>query len=146
MDANIFIHAYWKPRKKIIAPKTKWMKAEAKNIVTQINNQENLFCISLLQMSEIANILKSAMTWDQLKDFLWGLISNPSIDLVEISKAQFISAVDKITEFGMDPNDITAYLIMQEKEISEIFTFDQHFGQLPGITVLPLMPDFFNGE
>ncbi len=91
VDANIFIHAYWKPRKTNLSPKTQWAKAEAKKIVTKINDKSGSFCISLIQLTEIANILKTAMTWEQLKLFLWGVISNPSI---EIGQIDFIPEID----------------------------------------------------
>ncbi len=140
VDANLFIHAYWKPRKPVLAPKTQWIKAEAKKIVTQINEENGSFCISLIQLSEVSNILKTVMTWDQLKDFLWGLISNPSIEVVEVNLAQYVSAIDKISELRMHPNDILAYLIMQDRKITEIYTFDQNFNRLSGITILPRAP------
>ena len=145
LDANLFIHAYYKPKKgKILSPKVKWIKEEAKKIIQKINDEEGEFCISLIQLSEIVNLLKSAMSWEQLKQFLMGLISNNAIEIVEISRLLYINAIDKITKYNMDANDISAYLIMKEKNINQIYTFDKHFQNFGDINCLPETPDEFN--
>jgi predicted nucleic acid-binding protein len=43
----------------------------------------------------------------------------------------------------MDSNDISAYLLMKEKKIKQIYTFDLHYEKLTDITRLPKLPDKF---
>jgi len=144
LDANIFIYAYFKPKKgKVLSDKIKWCKHEAKEIVKKINEEENTYCISLIQLSEVVNLLKSAMSWEDLQKFIMGLISNKSIETVEISKLMYINAVNKISDYNMDSNDIFAYLLMKEKKIKQIYTFDLHYEKLKDITRLPKLPDKF---
>ena len=81
------------------------------------------------------------MSWELLKQFLMGLISNNSVEIVEISKLMYINAIDKITKYNMDANDISAYLIMKEKNINQIYTFDKHFRNFGDIYCLPEIPD-----
>ena len=147
LDANIFIYAYFKPKKgKILSEKIKWCKQEAKKIVQKINEEENTFCISLIQLSEVVNLLKNVMSWRDLQAFIMGLISNKSIETVEISKLMYINAVNKISDYNMDSNDISAYLLMKEKKIKEIYTFDRHYENLPEIKCLPIFPEKFQNS
>lgn len=144
LDANIFIYAFFKPRKgKVLSDKIKWCKEESKKIIQKINEETNNFCISLIQLSEAVNILKKVMPWEKLQIFLMGFISNKSIEIVEISKLMYINAVIKIKKYNMDPNDISAYLLMKGKKIKNIYSFDRHYEKFPDITCLPQLPDEF---
>ena len=141
LDANIFIYAYFKPKKgKSLSNKIKWCKDEAKKMVQKINKEENNYCISLIQLSEVVNLLKNVMSWENLQELIMGLISNKSVEIIEVSKMLYINAVNKMTEYNMDSNDLSAYLLMKEKNIKEIYTFDQQYNDLPDITCLPQMP------
>jgi len=141
LDANIFIYAYFKPKKgKALSNKLKWCKEEAKKIVQKINEEDNDYCISLIQLSEVVNLLKNIMSWENLQEFIMGLISNKAVEITEVSKMLYINAVNKMADYNMDSNDISAYLLMKEKNIKEIYTFDQQYENLPDITCLPQMP------
>jgi hypothetical protein len=144
LDANIFIYAYFKPKKeKQLSNKLKWSKNKAKQILQDINDEQGNYCISLIQLSEVVNLLKTVMSWENLHEFIMGLISNKSINIVEISKLKYISAVDKMIKYNMDANDLSAYLLMKEEGIKEIYTFDHHFENLPEIVCLPETPKEF---
>ncbi len=144
LDANIFIYAYFKAKRQKLPQKIIWMKEEAKKIIQMVNDGKEEFCISLIQLSEIVNLLKYFMSWEQLHSFLWGLISNNSIEILEISKMIYINSIDKIPKFEMDSNDISAYLLMKEKRIDRIYTFDKNFREIKDIICLPKIPDKFN--
>jgi predicted nucleic acid-binding protein len=144
LDANIFIYAYFKQKKeKLLSDKIKWCKQEAKRIIDEINKEENTYCISLIQLSEVVNLLKGVMSWKNLHNLLRGLISNNSIEVVEMSKLMYINAINKIMDLNIDSNDISAYLLMKEKNIKEIYTFDRDYEAFPDIICLPLIPKEF---
>ncbi|MHA1300478.1 MAG: type II toxin-antitoxin system VapC family toxin [Candidatus Helarchaeota archaeon] len=144
LDANIFIYAFFKPKKgKELSDKIKWCKQEAKKIIRMINEEKDTYCISLIQISEVVNLLKSVMSWENLKTFLMGLFSNKSIKIIENSKLMYLNAINKILDYNTDPNDISAYLLMVDKNIKKIYTFDRHFENFPGIICLPPFPDEF---
>ncbi|MBN1801852.1 MAG: hypothetical protein JW891_10120 [Candidatus Lokiarchaeota archaeon] len=83
LDANIFIYAFFKPKKgKVLSEKIKWCKNEAKSIISSIDAEEKQYCISLIQLSEVINLLKNAMNWDSLQEFVMGLISNNAIEVI----------------------------------------------------------------
>jgi len=48
-----------------------------------------------------------------------------------------------ISDYNMDSNDISAYLLMKEKKIKQIYTFDLHYEKLTDITRLPKLPNNF---
>ncbi len=141
LDANIFIYAYFKPKKeKSLSNRIKWCKEEAKKIVQKINEDIGDYCISLIQLSEVVNLLKNVMSWDTLQELIMGLISNKSVEIIEVKKMLYINAVNKMTDYNMDSNDISAYLLMKERNIKEIYTFDQQYDHLPDIACLPQLP------
>lgn len=116
LDANIFVYAYFKQKKgKILSEKIKWCKDEAKKIINEINKEKNTYCISLIQLSEVVDLLKGVMSWENLHDLLLGLISNKLIVIIEISKLMYINAINKIRDFNIDSNDTSAYILMKEK-------------------------------
>jgi predicted nucleic acid-binding protein len=84
------------------------------------------------------------MSWEDLQELIMGLISNKSITILEISKLKYINAVNKMTKYNMDANDLSAYLLMKEKGINEMYTFDHHFQNLPEIVCLPEIQKDFN--
>jgi len=142
IDANIFIYAYFKPKKSVVlSEKIKWCKKEAKRIVESINEEENRYCISLIQLSEVVNLLKTVMSWEDLQKFIMGLFSNSSIEITEMTKMIYINAVNKMVDYNMDSNDISALLLMKEKDINKIYTFDRHFESIPDIICLPQIPE-----
>ena len=142
LDANIFVYAYFKQKKgKILSEKIKWCKDEAKKIINEINKEKNTYCISLIQLSEVVNLLKGVMSWENLHNLLLGLISNNSIEILEISKLMYINAINKIRDLNIDSNDISAYLLMREKNIKEIYTFDRDFEAFQDIICLPSIPE-----
>ena len=142
LDANIFIYAYFKPKEgAVLSDKIKWCKEEAKKIVESINGEKNHYCISLIQLSEVVNLLKTAMSWEDLQKFIMGLFSNSSIEIMEITKMIYINAVNKMVDYNMDANDISALLLMKEKNIKKIYTFDRHFENIPDIICLPQIPN-----
>ncbi len=116
---------------------------KAKKIILKIDKQDGDFCISIIQLAEIVNLLKYVMSWDALRQFLLGIISNNSIEIIEVSNLMYINSIDKITKYNMDSNDISAYLIMKEKGVNQIFTFDKHFRKLKDIKCLPQFPNKF---
>jgi len=144
LDANIFVYAYFKQKKgMILSEKIIWCKQEAKKIINEINKEEDTYCISLIQLSEVVNLLKAVMSWKNLHDLLFGLISNKSIEVVEMSKLMYINAINKIVDFNIGSNDISAYLLMKGKNINEIYTFDRDYEAFPDIICLPPIPDEF---
>jgi len=80
---------------------------------------------SVVHISEISNILKHVMPIHDLQTFLIGLYSLDNIKIIDVSKEQYLKAIGLIDEYGIDPNDCLALVLMEEYGIDEIYTFDK---------------------
>ena len=78
-----------------------------------------------------------------LQTFIMGLFANDALEIAEISKLIYINAVNKILEYNMDSNDISALLLMKERGIKKIYTFNRHFENVQDIIRLPKIPQKF---
>jgi predicted nucleic acid-binding protein len=146
IDANIFVYAYFRAKKRTLPPKTRWIKEEAKKIIKEIsesNSNSIKYCISLIQVSEITNILASNFEQNELHEFLMGLFSNPCIEIIEINNSDYLNAIEKMKEYDLDANDICALLVMKSKKTNKIYTFDSGFRKLKDIICLPTIPEKF---
>ena len=135
LDANIFVYAYYKPKRKL-KEKEKKMKEEAKNIVNRIMEGERIVT-SVTHLSEMANILKHALSLTDLNDIIFTLLSMENVEIVDVTKSDYLHAVMLGKELMLDPNDALAVIIMERKGINEIYSFDSDFDKVEWIKRLP---------
>jgi len=135
LDANVFVYAYYKPKRKL-NEKEKRMKEEAKNIVSRIMEGEQIVT-SITHLSEMVNILKHALSLTDLNDIVFTLLSMENVEIVDVTKSDYLHAVSLGKELMLDPNDALAVIIMKRKEINEIYTFDSDFNKVKWIKRLP---------
>jgi len=135
LDANVFIYAYYKPKRKL-NEKEKRMKEEAKNIVNRIMEGEKIVT-SIVHLSEVVNILKHALPITDLNDIVFTLLSMENIEVVDVTKSDYLHAVSLGKELMLDPNDVLAVIIMEREGINEIYTFDSDFDKVKWIKRLP---------
>ena len=72
-----------------------------------------------------------------MREFLLGLFGNPALKILEVSMTHYIEAIEAIDKYHADPNDISAYLLMKQHNIKDIYTFDKHFKKFVDINCLP---------
>ncbi|ATZ61799.2 MAG: type II toxin-antitoxin system VapC family toxin [Methanosarcinales archaeon Met12] len=135
LDANIFIYAYYKPVHDL-SSKRRAMKEKSKEIVDRINEGETVIT-AVVHLSEVSNILKRALPLDKLATLLIGLYSSDNIKIVDVTKNDYLGAIELMDETKMDPNDSLAIQIMRREEIKEIYSFDRSFEGVDGIKRLP---------
>jgi hypothetical protein len=141
LDANIFIYAYYKP-KKTLTQKEKQMKEQAKQIITSINQGKEQIATTVVHLSEVVNILKHGMTTEQLNNLILGLFMQNNIIIQGITREQYLAASELADELKLEPNDALAVDIMKQNGIDEIYTYDEDFNNIHEITRLPkLQPD-----
>ncbi|MGQ4891225.1 MAG: type II toxin-antitoxin system VapC family toxin [Candidatus Njordarchaeia archaeon] len=131
LDANIFIYAFYKPKRKL-NPKEEKMKKQAKNIIQKILNGEEAVT-SVIHISEITNILKHALSIQELNKILLTLLTLPTLKIVDVTKELYIKATLLADEIGMEPNDALAITIMRDIGIKKIYTFDKDFDRVKNI-------------
>jgi predicted nucleic acid-binding protein len=138
LDANIFIYAYYKP-KKALTEREESMKEEAKRIIRNISEGKEDVITTVVHISEIVNVLKKGMAKDQMTEKILGLFMLDNVKIIDVTKDAYFAAVALGNDFKLEPNDALAVDIMQQNNISEIYSFDEHFNNVDGITRLPMV-------
>ena len=136
LDANIFIYAYYKPKGKL-NEKELAMKEKAKKIVSNISVGEEKVLTTVVHISEIVNILKNGMPKDVLTRTILGLFMLDNVTILDATKDEYFAAVAVGDDLNLDPNDALAVDAMRQNDVTEIYSFDQHFNKVSGIIRLP---------
>ena len=136
LDANIFIYAYYKPKKQL-SEKENRMKEQAQKIITNVSEGKEDIIITVVHISEVVNILKHGMPQDQLIAIIRGLFMLDNVKIAGVNKDTYFAATELGEDLKLEPNDALAVDIMRQNGIAEIYSFDEHFNQIDGITRLP---------
>ena len=136
LDANIFIYAYYKPRKQL-TQKEKHMKQQAQQIIRNVTQNKEQVATTVIHLSETANILKHAMTPEQLTRLLRALYMHDNITIHGVTREAYLAAIELADDLKLEPNDALAIDTMKQNNITEIYTYDQDFQTIQGITTLP---------
>jgi uncharacterized protein len=136
LDANIFIYAYYKPKKQL-TEKELQMKQHAKTIISNISKGKEDIMITVVHVSEAANILKQGMAQDQLTSIIQGLFMLDNVKIMGVTKDSYFAATELGEELKLEPNDALAIDMMRQNDITEIYSFDEHFNQIDTIIRLP---------
>ena len=136
LDANIFIYAYYKPKRQLTQKERK-MKEHAKKIISEISEGKEKIAITVVHLSEVANILKHGMSIDELIRLIIGLFMLDNVKIYGVSGETYFAATELGEELKLDPNDALAVDMMKMNNIKEIYSFDEDFDKIDGITRLP---------
>ena len=136
LDANIFIYAYYKPKRQL-SPKEKHMKEYAKKIISNISQGKEKVATTVVHLSEVVNILKHGMTMDELAKLITGLFMLDNVEIYGVSKEDYFVAVELSKDLKIDPNDALAIKAMKTSNINEIYSFDEDFDKVEEIIRLP---------
>jgi hypothetical protein len=138
LDANIFIYAYYKP-KRMLTEKEEAIKEEAKNIITNISAGKEQVLTTVVHISEIVNILKNGVTKDLLTKTILDLFMLENVIIKDVTKEEYFAAVAIGDDLKLEPNDALAVDIMRQNGVTEIYSFDEHFNNVSDITKLPII-------
>jgi hypothetical protein len=136
LDANVFIYAYYKPRRQL-TQKEKLMKDEAKGIISAINQGKEEVITTVVQISEVVNILKHGMSLEHLTNIILGLFMLDNLKIQGVNRETYFAATELGRDLKMDSNDTLAVETMKLNAIKEIYSFDEDFSKIEGITRLP---------
>jgi predicted nucleic acid-binding protein len=136
LDANIFIYAYYKPKKRL-SEKEEAMKEQAKDIIRSISQGKEQVTTTVVHISEIVNILKHGMPKDTLTQAILGLFMLDNVKILDVTKEDYFAAIELSEDYKLDPNDALAIDVMRQQGIQEIFSFDEHLSKIDGITRIP---------
>jgi predicted nucleic acid-binding protein len=136
LDANVFIYAYYKPKKQLIE-KEKRMKEQAKKIISNVSEGKEDVMMTVVHVSEVVNILKHGLSQDQLTIIIRGLFMLDNVRIVDVSRDAYFAATELGEDLKLEANDALAVDVMRQNGINEIYSFDEHFDHMEGITKLP---------
>jgi len=138
LDANVFIYAYYKPKKQL-TQKEKQMKEHAKKIISGVSQGKEEVVMTVVHMSEIVNILKHGMPLDQLTTIVRGLFMLDNVKIMSVTREAYFAATELGDDLKLEANDALAVDVMRLSNIKEIYSFDEDFDQIEGITRLPAL-------
>lgn len=136
LDANVFIYAYYKPKRQL-TQKEKQMKDHAKRIISEISQGKEEVITTVVHLSEVVNILKHGMPLEQLTNIVLGLLMLDNVKIRGVSREAYFAATELGDDLKLDPNDALAIDIMRLGNIKEIYSFDEDFDKIEGISRLP---------
>ncbi len=136
LDANVFIYAYYKPKKQL-SVKEKQMKEQAKRIITDVSQGREQTITTVVHVSEMVNILKHGMPLEKLTDVIRGLLMLDNITVQGVSKEAYFAANELGDDLKLEANDALAIDVMKSNNVTEIFTFDEDFDRVEGIIRIP---------
>ena len=138
LGANVFIYAYYKPKKQL-TQKERQMKEHAKRIISNVSQGKEDVITTVVHVSEIVNILKHGMPIDQLTDIIRGLFMLDNVRIVDVTRQAYFAATELGADLKLEANDALAVDVMRLNNIKEIYSFDEDFNQIEGIAKLPTL-------
>jgi len=136
LDANIFIYAYYKPKKQL-TQREKQMKEQAKQIISNVSQGKEEVTMTVVHLSEIVSILKHGMPIDQLTNIIRGTFMLDNVRIRGVTREAYFAAAELGEDLRLEPNDALAVDVMRQNGIKEIYSFDEDFDQIEGISKLP---------
>ncbi len=134
LDSSVFLHAFLRPRRKL-KPEEEMLKKRAKKIIERIDSSDEYVLTTVIHVSELVNMIESWLGLRESLSVLARLLSLRNISIVEVSERDYEEALTISIHYKVSVNDAIAYLKMKENNVNEIYTFDKHFKNLPGIKI-----------
>ncbi|MFB0503927.1 MAG: type II toxin-antitoxin system VapC family toxin [Candidatus Bathyarchaeia archaeon] len=136
LDANVFVYAYYRPRRQLTEKERK-MKDEAKKIITAVSQGEEEVVMTVVHLSEVVNILKHGMQIEELTNVILGLFMLDNMEIQGVSREACFAATELGGDLKLDSNDALAVDFMRANGIGEIYSFDEDFDGIERISRLP---------
>ena len=138
LDANVFVYAYYKPKRQLTL-KEKQMKEYAKKIVSEVSQGKEEVIMTVVHLSEVVNILKHGMPLEQLNNLVLGLFMLDNVKIYGVSREAYFAATELGDDLKLEANDALAVDVMRLNNIKEIYSFDEDFDRIEGISRLPIL-------
>jgi len=136
LDTNFFIYAYYKPKRQL-TQKERLMKEHAQRIISDISQGKEGVLTTVVHLSEAVNILKHGLPLERLTTVILGLFMLDNVKIEGISGEAYFAATEFGEDVKLDPNDALAVDVMRLNDIREIYSFDEDFDKVEGISRLP---------
>ncbi|MGQ9744355.1 MAG: type II toxin-antitoxin system VapC family toxin [Candidatus Bathycorpusculaceae bacterium] len=108
------------------------MKEQAKKIISSVSEGKEEVIMTVIHLSEVANILKHGMPLEQLSNIILGLFMLDNVKITGVSREAYFAATELGEDLKLDPNDALALDVMKLNNINEIYSFDEDFDKVEG--------------
>ncbi len=132
IDANVFIHAFLNLKREL-KPSEVQVKQAARAMLNRIENGEKVVT-SVVHLSEVANVLENYLSLPDQKTLFSSILMRKNIEVLEVKPADYLLAIEFTEKNNLGINDSLAVVLMQQKQVSEIYSFDKDFDSLDEIT------------
>ena len=112
------------------------VKAAAREVLRRVEEGEPV-STTVVHLSEVANVVESRVGLQASLGLVAHLLSLENVEVLPVSRDDYEEALSVAQRFSVSLNDAVAYVKMLEIGASEVYTFDRHFTNLPGVSVLP---------
>ena len=136
LDANVFVYAYYKPKRQL-SQKEKQMKEYAKKIISDMSEEEEELLTTVVHLAEIVNILKHGMPLERLNNLILGLFMLDNLRIYGVSREAYFAATELGDDLRLESNDALAVDVMRQNNVKEMYSFDEDFNGIEGISRLP---------
>jgi hypothetical protein len=138
LDANVFVYAYYRPKKQL-SQKERQMKECAKKIISDVSQGKEEVMMTVVHLSEMVNILKHGVALDQLAPIVRGLFMLDNVRIMGVTREAYFAAAELGDDLRLEANDALAVDVMRLNGVTEIYSFDEDFDHVEGITRLPTL-------
>ncbi len=125
IDANVFVYAFLKTKRKLQLSEEN-IKDAAKKIIARISSGEEVFT-SVVHFSEVCNILEDFMPIKEAVELEMNLLFQENIVIKEVSGEDYLKALTIADDQEIGANDALAYVLMKEAKINRIYSFDKDY-------------------
>jgi uncharacterized protein len=123
VDANVFVYAFLKTKRQL-QPNELEIKQAAKNIVARISKGEKV-TTSVVHFSEVCNVLEDHLAFEEAVLLEKGLLYRENVLICEVTQDDYIKAVSIAEDHSVGVNDALAYVLMKERTLQTIYSFDK---------------------
>jgi len=136
LDANVFIYAYYKPRRQL-SQKERQMKEYAKKVISDMSEGKEELLTTVVHLTEVVNILKHGMPLEPLNNLILGLFMLNNLRIYGVSREAYFAATELGDDLRLESNDALAVDVMRQNNVKEMYSFDEDFNGIEGISRLP---------
>lgn len=134
IDANVFLYAVVKPRGGMSGEILE-RKEKAKRILRRVESGEETVITTVVRIGEVANTLEAKAGLETALSFVENVLLAENIEVLPVLYEDYLKALSLTKEKRVSLNDALAYVKMITKRVNEIYTFDNHFKNIPVETI-----------
>jgi len=131
LDSSVFLHAYLKPRRKLTLEEEQ-VKNAASRILQRVEGGEEV-ASSVVHLSEAVNIIEARLGLEKTLELLENTLASENISILTVKRRNYEEALAIASRYNVSPNDAIAALLSKDNNITEVYSFDKHFENIPFI-------------